>query len=214
MLVAESQRERLLRAMVREVAERGYDQVSVSRVVERAGVSRGAFYEEFAGKDECLFEAYDAMLDVLISRVRTAFTEADPWPTKVRLALGVLLEELAADPGLARMATVEIPSAGPTAHQRYREGIQRFLPFFRQGRDYSGRDEELPKDAELMAVGGAEAIIFDEVVAGRVTRLPALLPDILFTLLVPYLGPEEAVAEMRRAQDESSADGGPNGHRT
>jgi hypothetical protein len=53
-----------------------------------------------------------------------------------------------------------------------------------------------------MAVGGAEAIVFDEVVAGRVSGLPALLPDILFTLLVPYLGPEEAVEQMRRAQAE------------
>ena len=50
-----------------------------------------------------------------------------------------------------------------------------------------------------MAVGGAEAIIFDEVIAGRTQRLPALLPEILFALLVPYLGPEPAIEEMRRA---------------
>jgi AcrR family transcriptional regulator len=202
MLVAESQRDRLLRAMVREVAERGYDGVSVSHVVNRAGVSRGAFYEEFAGKDEALFEAYDTMLDGLIERVQSSFSAGDAWPTKVRLALRVLLEELASNPEIARMATVEIPSAGPVAHQRYREGIERFLPFFRKGREYSGRGDELPEDAELMAVGGAEAIVFDEVVGGRVSRLPALLPDILFTLLVPYLGPEEAVEQMRRAQAE------------
>jgi AcrR family transcriptional regulator len=199
MLVAESQRDRLLRAMVREVAERGYDGVSVAHVVNRAGVSRGAFYEEFAGKDEALFEAYDSMLDGLIERVQASFSEGDPWPTKVRLGLRVLLEELAANPEIARMGTVEIPSAGPAAHGRYREGIERFLPFVRKGREYSGRDDELPQDAELMAVGGAEAIVFDEVVAGRVAELPALLPDILFTLLVPYLGPEQAVEEMRKA---------------
>jgi AcrR family transcriptional regulator len=200
--VAESQRERLLRAMLGAVAERGYERISVSDVVERAGVSRGAFYEEFEGKDEALFAAYDAMLDVLIERVRGSFSAGDPWPTKVRLALRVFLRELAANPEIARMAAVEIPSAGPAAHQRYREGIERFLPFFRQGREYSERGDELPPDAELMAVGGAEAIVFDEVVAGRVSRLPTLLPDILFTLLVPYLGPEEAVAQMRRAQAE------------
>jgi AcrR family transcriptional regulator len=201
--MAESQRERLLRAMLREVGERGYEQVSVADIVNRAGVSRGSFYEEFAGKDEALFEAYDALLDVLIRRVEGSFSAGDPWPTKVRLALRVLLGELAANPEIARIATVEIPSAGPAAHQRYREGIERFLPFFRQGREYSGRDEELPPDAELMAVGGAEAIVFDEVVTGRVSGLPRLLPDILFTLLVPYLGPEEAAKQMRRAQAES-----------
>jgi len=203
--VTESQRERLLRAMVREVAERGYEQVSVSDIVERAGVSRGAFYDEFAGKDHALFEAYDALLETLIRRVQGSFSAGDPWPMKVRLALKVLLRELAANPEIARLATVEIPSAGPAAHERYRQGIERFLPFFRQGREYAGR-EELPPDAELMAVGGAEAIVFDEVVAGRITRLPQLLPDILFTLLVPYLGPEEAVEQMRRAQAEVGVD--------
>lgn len=202
MPVAESQRERLLRAMLREVGERGYEHVSVSDVVERAGVSRGAFYEEFEGKDDALFAAYDALLDVLIERVRGSFSEGDPWPTKVRLALRVLLRELAANPEIARLAAVEIPSAGPAAHEHYREGIERFLPFFRQGREYSERGDELPPDAELMAVGGAEAIVFDEVVAGRVSGLPKLLPDILFTLLVPYLGPEDAVEQMRRAQAE------------
>jgi AcrR family transcriptional regulator len=202
MLVAESPRDRLLRAMVREVTERGYESVSVSHVVERAGVSRGAFYDQFAGKEDALFQAYDAMLDVLIERVRGSFSEGDAWPTKVRLALRVVLRELAANPEIARLATVEIPSAGPEAHRRYREGIERFMPFFREGREYTGLDDELPPAAELMAVGGAEAIVFDEVAAGRVGRLPALLPDILFAVLVPYLGPEEAGEQARRARAE------------
>jgi AcrR family transcriptional regulator len=202
MLVAESHRERLLRAMVRQVAERGYGQVSVADVVSEAGVSRSAFYEEFDGKDECLFEAYDGLIDGLIERIRGSFAPDDPWPVRVRLAVRALLDDLAAHPELARMATVDLPAAGPEAHRRYREAIERFLPFFEQGRAYSSRAEALPRDAELMAVGGAEAIVFDEVVAGRATTLPRLLPDILFALLVPYLGPEGAIEEMRRAQSD------------
>jgi AcrR family transcriptional regulator len=202
MLVAESHRERLVRAMVRQVAERGYHQVSVADVVEDAGVSRSAFYEEFAGKEECLFAAYDAMVNDLLERIRSSFAPDDPWPVKVRVALAALLNDLAAHPELARMATVDLPAAGPDAHRRYREAIERFLPFFRQGRAYADPSTELPAEIELMAVGGAEAIVFDEVVAGRAGRLPGLLPEILFALLVPYLGPEKAIREMRRASVE------------
>ncbi|HEY6771385.1 MAG TPA: TetR/AcrR family transcriptional regulator [Solirubrobacterales bacterium] len=201
--MAQSQRERLLLAMVEEVAAQGYATVSIANVAGRAKVSRQTFYEEFAGKEEALFEACDSLLDRLIARAAQAYSPGDPWPTKVRLALGVLLQELAADPKTARLITVELPAAGPTAHQRYRIGTARFMPCFRLGREFGGREEELPPDAELMAVGGAEAIIFDEVVAGRASGLPALLPDILFTLLVPYLGPERAVEQMRRAQIEA-----------
>jgi hypothetical protein len=53
-----------------------------------------------------------------------------------------------------------------------------------------------------MAVGGAQTIIFDEVVAGRAQELTAKLPDILFTVLAPYIGPEAAAAEVRRAEPD------------
>lgn len=198
--MAPSQRERLLLAMAEEVVEQGYATTSVANVAGRAQVSRRTFYEEFDGKEEALFEACDSMLDRLFDRAGRAFSPGDPWPTKVRLGLAVVLEEMAAHPGAARLITVELPAAGPAGHQRYRVSTARFVPCFREGREYGGRDGELPRDAELMAVGGAEAIIFDEVVAGRASGLPALLPDILFTLLVPYLGPERAVEQMRRAQ--------------
>jgi AcrR family transcriptional regulator len=189
--------------MVEEVAERGYATASIASVAGRAQVSRQAFYEEFDGKEEALLEACDSMVEELIERTGRAYSPGDPWPTKVRLALRVLLEELAANPDAARLMTVELPGAGPGAHRRYRQGTARFLPCFRTGRMYGGRDEELPDDAELMAVGGAEAIIFDQVAAGRTSRLPSLLPDILFGLLVPYLGPEQAVEQMRRAESEA-----------
>ena len=197
-----SQRERLLLAMVEEVVERGYATTSIADVAGRAQVSRRTFYEEFDGKEEALFEACDALLDRLFVRAGRSYSAGDPWPTRVRLGLTVVLEELAADLDTARLITVELPAAGPAGHQRYRVSTARFLPCFREGREFGGRDGELPPDAELMAVGGAEAIIFDEVVAGRASGLPALLPDILFTLLVPYLGPERAVEQMRLAQVE------------
>jgi AcrR family transcriptional regulator len=201
--VAQSQRRRLLLATVQEVAERGYAAVSVADIVSRAQVSRRAFFEEFGGLEEALFESCDWMVDRLLERTGRSYSSGDSWPTKVRLALRTLLEELAADPDAARLITVELPAAGPSARQRYRQNTDRLLPCFRTGRDHGARDVDLPRDVDLMAVGGAEAIISDEVVAGRASRLPALLPDILFALLVPYLGPEQAVEQIRNAQADA-----------
>jgi AcrR family transcriptional regulator len=200
-----SQRDRLLWSMVRVVAERGYDGVTVDEVVARAGVSKTTFYDEFANKDECLFCAYDRVIDELIHYVEEAFRRSGQWPERIRDALDALLRALAAEPEVAQMAAVEFPAAGPEAHQRYRDALERFLPFFAEGRKHSMRADELPPRVDLMAVGGAEVIIFDEVVAGRVSRLPAMLPEILFAVLVPYVGPDEAVVEMHRVSDEQSA---------
>jgi AcrR family transcriptional regulator len=194
-----SQQERILWSMVRVVAEKGYEDVTVADVVGRAGVSRTTFYELFENKEECLFAAYERVIEVLVKYVADAFEDEAPWPAKVRRALSAFLRAYSAEPEVARMATVEVPAAGPEAQRRYRDAFQMFLPFFAEGRQYIQKGAELPPALELMALGGAEAIIFDEVVAGRTASLPALLPDILFAVLVPYLGPEAAAAEMRRA---------------
>jgi hypothetical protein len=45
-------------------------------------------------------------------------------------------------------------------------------------------------------------MIFDEVRAGRGPELRQLLPDLLFAVLMPYLGPEAAEDEMRRVARE------------
>lgn len=194
-----SQRERLLWSMVRVIAEKGYDDVTVRDVVARAGVSPTTFYDEFADQDECLFAAYDRVIDELVVYVADAFGSERDWPERIRDGLDALLRALAAEPDVAQMAAVEFPAAGPQAHQRYRDALERFLPFLEEGREFAGRSGELPPGVELMAVGGIEVIIFEEVVGGRVSNLPAMLPEMVFAVLVPFIGPEDAAAAMHGA---------------
>ena len=192
--------QRILWATVRLVAEKGFESVTVFDVTERADVSRAAFYELFDSKDECLFAAYEKVLDALVAYVARAFEGDGPWPLRIRRAMQACLEACSAEPEVARMTTVDAPAARPEAQHRYRNALERFVPLFIEGREYAADDVHLPRDLERMAVGGAETIIFDEVVAGRAAELPARLPDILFTVLAPYIGPEAAAAEVRRAE--------------
>ena len=192
------EQERILWSMVRAAAEKGFESVRVAEVVERAGVSRTAFYELFDDKQECLVAAYERVIDALVAYVARAYEADGPWPLKIRRALGACLEAYSAEPEVARMATVEVPAARPEAQRCYRDALERLVPLLREGREYAEGDV-LPPGLELMAVGGAEAIIRDEVAAGRTEELPSLLPDILFVVLAPYVGPEAATAEVRRA---------------
>ena len=139
------------------------------------------------------------VIDGLVDHVSRAFEGAGPWPLKIRRGLAACLEAFSAEPEVARVATVEVPAAGPEAQRRYRGALERLRPLFREGREYA-KSDTLPPDTELMAVGGAEAVIFEEVLSGRTEELPTLLPDILFTVLVPYIGPEAAKAEGRRTR--------------
>lgn len=195
-----SQRERLREAMVRVAAAKGYEATTVTDVIEVAGVSRATFHEMFPDKAACFLEAYDAVIDVLVAHVTSAYEAAagEPWPDRIAAGLRALVELLAAESDIARMAMVEVTVAGEEARERYRAAVARFTPFLEEGRAHSGQGEELPVDTARLAIGGATSMIFDEVRAGRGPEMERILPDLVFAVLMPYLGPEAAEDEMRR----------------
>jgi AcrR family transcriptional regulator len=195
----------VLEAVVRVSAAKGYEATTVADVVEYADISEDAFYEMFEDKAACFLEAYEAVFDVLVAHVTAAFEAAsgEPWPEQIAAGLGALVDLLAQEADIARMAMVEVTAAGDDARERYRAMLTRFTPFLEEGRTYSGQGEELPADTARFAVGGATSMIFDEIRAGRGPELRRILPDLVFAVLMPYLGPEAAEDEMRRVTRES-----------
>jgi AcrR family transcriptional regulator len=195
-----SQRERLLEAMLRVAAAKGYEATTVDDVIEVAGVSRAAFDEMFEDKSACFLEAYEAVFDVLVAHVTAAFESAagEPWPERIAAGLRAMVGLLSIEADIARLSMVEVTAAGDEARARYRAALSRFTPFLEEGREYSKQGEELPADTARFAIGGATSMIFDEIRAGRGPELKRILPDLVFAVLMPYLGPEEAEDEMRR----------------
>ncbi|MFH8347592.1 TetR/AcrR family transcriptional regulator [Streptomyces sp. NPDC018045] len=51
-------------------AERGFHATSISDIVQRAGLTRGAFYSNFRDKEELFLALYDAHTDRLLAEVR------------------------------------------------------------------------------------------------------------------------------------------------
>ncbi len=195
-MIARSQRERLLEAAVRVVASKGYRATTVADLTREAGISRTTFYEMFDDKEACVLAAYDSAVDALIKRIAVAFETEEGWPRRACAGLAALLEALAEEPELARLALVDVGSAGPAAQRRYRAALQRLTPFFEEGRDYAPGGRGLPANTSRMAIGAVAGLISDELVAGRGDKLPDLLSDVLFATLVPYIGPAAAAREV------------------
>jgi AcrR family transcriptional regulator len=195
-VVARSQRDRLLEAAIRVVAAKGYGSTTVADLTREAGVSRTTFYELFEDKGACFLAAYDNAVDALVRRVTAAYESEQRWPDRVRAGLQALLAVLAEEPELARLALVDVGSAGPAAQRRYRAAVQRLTPLFDEGRDFAAAGRSLPANTSRMAIGAVTGLISDELVAGRAERLPGLLSDVLFATLVPYIGPNAAAREV------------------
>ncbi|HEX6666037.1 MAG TPA: TetR/AcrR family transcriptional regulator [Solirubrobacterales bacterium] len=197
-----TERERVLEAMVRIAARKGYEATTVAEVAAAADISRQRFYELFGNKEACFLAAYDAAVDVLLAFVTSTFESAAeaPWPDRIVASLRAGIGFLAAEADIARMAVVEISSVGEDARIRYRQALMRFIPLLDQGRAASPQGSELPPDTASFAIGAVTSMIFDEIRAGRATELPQILPKLAYSVLMPYLGPEAAEAEMARIE--------------
>jgi AcrR family transcriptional regulator len=192
-LVARSQRERLLAAVVRVTATRGYDATTVADILEEAGVGRESFYEQFDDKLDCMMVAHTVLVDDLAERVRAAYAEPGEWTERLTRALAAALEWFAADTAAARFTLVEMGSVGTPARSRFETEFSRFIALLDEGLRGENPPPELA-GATSLAVGGAFARVYEEIVLERTGGLPSLLPELAYETLVPFLGEEAARA--------------------
>ncbi|MFD8674797.1 TetR/AcrR family transcriptional regulator [Streptomyces seoulensis] len=58
--------------------EKGFHTTSISDIVERAGLTRGAFYSNYRDKEEIFLALYDAHADQLLTELREAAAQVEP----------------------------------------------------------------------------------------------------------------------------------------
>lgn len=197
LMASESRRDLILAAMIRVVGREGYKETSVADVIEEAGTSRTTFYKHFEDKHECFLAAYEMLVEQVFAEVIANCNGSESWLQRMEKGLSTIVQLFALEPELARTAVVEVAAAGADARQLHWDAVARFTQYLEDGRELSdGR--ELPENISLMSAGAVSGLIFDELLAGRAAQLPAMLPDLLFAMLVPYIGPSAAAAEMRR----------------
>jgi AcrR family transcriptional regulator len=115
--VAAQQRARILAALAEVLAERGYADTPVAAIIERAGVSRETFYQQFASKQACFVAALEQTVGGLadsLRRVPATGTALERFDRMLRS----YLDALAAHPQRAWLFLVETYAAGPEAMRR------------------------------------------------------------------------------------------------
>jgi len=203
--VAEFQRLRLMRA-VREMAcergwaaERGDEGLSVKALVARAGVSRRTFYELFENCDDCLLAALDAFF-AEIAVVLTALYEGDGrWSQRLGAALVVLLALVERECEMAALAVSYLLGYGPESPQLRGRVLECLRGVVDEGRSQAVSGQALsPLTAELV-VGSALTILHARLRAGS-QQLGALVGPLMWTIVLPYLGPAAAGRELERTR--------------
>src|SRR6476646_4076118 len=198
--VAQNQRDRILAAVAEACSAEGYGDMSVEDIIAAAGVSRRTFYEHFKNKEHAFLAAYDAVVAQLLQRVSGAVESADELTDKVRAGLGGFLGFLASEPAFARMCIVDVLAAGPEAVAR-RDGAMRGFAQLILMNVRSVFGDDAPPALEVISetlVGGIYEVVYARVLRREFDELPRLLPDLVYALLLPFLGPRAARDEYQR----------------
>jgi AcrR family transcriptional regulator len=179
--VRASQRERLLRSVIAAVSEMGYPAVTVADIVRRARVSRVAFYDHFADKEECFLSATGEGRELMIARIvaATRGLPADASDDDVlRVGLRAYLAFLAGEPAFARVFYLHMPAAGARAVDRLDAAQAQFADLTRhwheRARERHRSWPAVPAAAYLALAGATAELVRSLVHAGRTGALPEL----------------------------------------
>lgn len=193
-LIRAIQRERLIVAMLSAAADLGYLETNVQDVIDRAGVSRPTFYEHFSNKEDCFLAAFDTSAERLRKKIAGAARKGgDVWRDRVRFALETLLGFASREPATARTMVVEARAASAAAVKRRVELMDEFAGCLQ------GQAEKLlpagAADNPLTAagiVGGVESLLYSRLCKHEYDQLEALLPALMYFVVLPYEGHETA----------------------
>lgn len=199
-LVSSPKRQAILEGMLEAVGAEGYERTSVRTVLDRTGVYRQAFYDNFSDKDDCYLQAFDAGMGRVETLMAAAAAAESSWTGKLRAGLGAGLEFLDAEPDVGRALIVEVHAAGPAALARRTATMDRVNSFLDRAREEAGEGESPPPIAGEGIAAGIHAIVHSRLATGARDGFRQLLPELMYFAVLPYFGAERASAEMQLAK--------------
>ncbi len=202
-IVSQSQRQRIVDAMIESCAEKTYAGTTITDIVSRAHISRTTFYKQFDDKHACFEAAIEFCIGKLQEVAATAHSGGDCPGDAARKAATAVVEALAARPGLAQMLTGDAMAVNPKVIERYRRAtVPALETLWSQNGDGVAEAHTDPR----LAFGQAQVLILNQIATGKPERLPELLPEIVYLTVSPYGGHEEALRQSRLAGEIKTSD--------
>jgi AcrR family transcriptional regulator len=191
------QESRLREALLDLCVERGYPDLTLDDLLERAGVDEAAFHRRYADLDACFAAVLGQVYSEFFARALEAVAGQVGWRDRMRATGYALLRFLRSDERVARLAAVEAQHAGEGAQRLFLETFNRLVDLIDEGSaEASGPDS--PSRATALGVGGVLFARIQEAVAeGELGLGEEEIPQLMYGAVFPYLGAEAADEELR-----------------
>jgi AcrR family transcriptional regulator len=178
-VVARHQRTRLYGAMTEAVHKWGYPNTTVAHVIGLAGVSRRAFYEQFANKEECFLATYDISVARSKKRVLDAWLTDRGWANRMHKSCQAFVEDAARNSKSTRLVLIEGLGIGPRARERLLLAAGAYERVVATGFSVAPDGIKLPPLAPKAIVGGGRYVTSARLRQGREAELPGLTDELL-----------------------------------
>ncbi|MGN6275687.1 MAG: TetR/AcrR family transcriptional regulator [Solirubrobacterales bacterium] len=199
-------RERIEAAVFDLVLERGYAGTTVDAVCERAGVSPAAFERHFADLQVCVAAVYGRINDEVDREVHAAYDTGTDWRSSLRAAAYAAADYFATHPREVRFTTVAIMDAGAMVAAERDAALQRYVSLIDAGRFEFPDPDAIGRGVAESAVGAIfERMLKNASRGGAVSDARALVPELMYLAVRPYVGHGEAIEELSLPPPSRSA---------
>ncbi|HWY90506.1 MAG TPA: TetR/AcrR family transcriptional regulator [Solirubrobacteraceae bacterium] len=190
--VAENQRQRILFATAKVVAQRGFNATTIGEIAKLAGLDARVFSRLFADPQEAFAAIHQLGFQELVASCAGAYSAGSIWPERVWEALRAVTQSVQGDPTLARVAFVEAHAAGAGAIQRVEDTRTAFTIFLYEGYRHAQQHAGPPRLALEAIVTAVFEVIYRQVRAAPAPEIDRLLPHLTHLCLTPFIGPDES----------------------
>jgi AcrR family transcriptional regulator len=177
--VARDQRARLYGGMIESIAQRGYARTTVAHVIALAGVSRRAFYEQFANKEECFLATYDIVVARSRKLVLEAWGSERGWANRLHASCKSFLDDIVEQPNGAHLVLIDSLGIGLKARERLHLAGNAYERLIAEAFRVCPDTSPLPAIASRAIVGGVRHVVFKRMREDRVSELHNLTDELL-----------------------------------
>ena len=199
----EATKKRLMETATALFREKGFQNVTVDEIIEKAGSSKGGFYNHFSSKEELLFRMTD-LLDEAYSSYLGQLAEEESPLNKITKFTSFIFETLEAEIGLEFLAVIysaqirdpAFPNFSITPQRAYYQALEIFID---EGKAAGEIRSDLPTDLVIrMITTGMRGVIYDWCLTRGGFGLAEYGRETLETLMRGLRGPGKADHERSR----------------
>jgi AcrR family transcriptional regulator len=200
--VPADERELILSAVADVVSIAGYRGLALDDLASRVGVPTETVRGYFEHEQSAFLAAYDAAVWQGMDKVLAAIAAADGFVDRIWAGWEAFVGFIVSEPAFAAMCIVEVLEAGPAGIERRNMTLRGLAALIEHIADDSLPPDRPHPPALYMDIvlGGITEIVRTYLADGRIAQLPEALPQMNYSLLLPYVGHDAALAECERRE--------------